>query len=158
MDDASNRAGLATTLGRGVVSGLAGTVVMTGFQKYLEMPLTRRKESYAPADMVQRLLPIKARRRRDRRRLNYAAHFGVGAAWGAAHAVAARAGLSGQKAVGVVFGTLWPGDVVGMTALGLDKPWRWSRQDLAIDLVDKLVLAEATGVIFKRLGGRPATS
>lgn len=158
MDDASSREGLATTLGRGVVSGLAGTVVMTGFQKYVEMPLTKRKESYAPADMVQRLLPIKPRRRRDRRRLNYVAHFGVGAAWGAAHGAAARAGLSGQKAVGVVFGTLWPGDVVGMTALGLDKPWRWSRQDLAIDLVDKLVLAEATGVIFERLGGRPSTS
>jgi len=61
MDDALNRERLATTLGRGVASGLAGTVVMTGFQRYVEMPLTKRKESYAPADMVQRLLPIRLR-------------------------------------------------------------------------------------------------
>lgn len=108
--------------------------------------------------MVQRVLPIKTRRKRDRRRLNYAAHFAVGAAWGAAHGLAARAGPRGQGAVAAVFGVLWPGDVVGMTALGLDEPWRWSAQELAIDVVDKLVLAEATGAIYERLGGRPGAS
>ena len=122
MEDAPAREGLALSLGSGVVSGLAGTVVMTGFQRFVEMPLTGRNESYAPADMVQRVLPIKTRCKRDRRRLNYAAHFAVGAAWGAAHGLAARAGLRGQGAVAAVFGVLWPGDVVGMTALGLDEP------------------------------------
>ena len=51
-----------------------------------------------------------------------------------------------------VFATLWTGDVVAMTALGLDEPpTRWSRRDLAIDMIDKLVLAQATGVAFEQL-------
>ena len=36
-------------LGRGVLAGLAGTVVMTVFQRLVEMPLTSREDSYAPA-------------------------------------------------------------------------------------------------------------
>jgi len=39
---------IAVTLARGAVSGLAGTVVMTAFQKYVEMPLTGRRESSEP--------------------------------------------------------------------------------------------------------------
>lgn len=40
-------------------------------------------------------------------------------------------------------------------ALGLDEPpTRWSRRDLAIDIIDKLVLAEATGVVFEQLDRR----
>ncbi len=35
-------------LGRSVVAGVAGTVVMTVFQKLAEMPLTGRPDSYAP--------------------------------------------------------------------------------------------------------------
>lgn len=41
--------------------------------------------------------------------------------------------------------------MVANTALGLTEPWNWSRQDLIVDVVDKLVLAEATGLAFDRL-------
>ncbi len=68
--------------------------------------------------------------------------------------MAAAAGLSGQRAVAAMFGTVYSGDVVINTALGLYRPWDWSRQDLAIDLVDKLVQAEATGAVFDRLARR----
>jgi len=141
-------------MGRGVAAGVAGTAAMTAFQLLVEMPITGRKESYAPADLVMKLLPVAPRRKRDRRRLNYAAHFGVGVAWGAGHAaIARRAGLSGQRAVAAVFGVLWAGDVIGNTALGLDKPWTWSGEDIAIELVDKLLLAEVTGLVFDQLQG-----
>jgi hypothetical protein len=56
-----------------------------------------------------------------------------------------------------VFGILWPGDVTTTVALGMNPPpWRWSRQDLAIDLADKLVLAQATGAVYDRLRERSA--
>jgi len=143
---------IAATLARGALSGVAGTVVMTGFQTYVEMPITSREESYAPADLARRL-GIKVRRR-HRRRVNYVTHFALGAGWGLARAAAARVGLRGQPAVGAVFGAMWPGDVAAATALGLEKPWRWSGRDWAIDVVDKLVLAEATGLAFDRLEAR----
>lgn len=142
---------LPTTIGKGAIAGLAGTVVMTAFQRLVEMPLTGRDESYAPADLVMKLFPVAPKRKRDRRRLNYAAHFGVGVAWGLGHGlIATRAGLRGQRAVATVFGVIWGGDVLANTALGLTKPWQWSGQDLAIEVVDKLVLAETTGLIFER--------
>ncbi len=142
---------LTTTLARGAVAGLAGTAAMTAFQLGIEMPLTGRAESYAPADLVGRLSPAAPRGKRQRRLLNYGAHFGVGLGWGMGHAALARRGLRGQRAVGVAFAVLWTGDVIANTALGLDKPWRWSLQDLAIDVIDKLVLAEVTGLAFDRL-------
>lgn len=147
-----------TTIGRGALSGLAGTVVMTAFQKYVEMPLTGRGESYAPAKLVEKLLPIDRQRGRDRRRLNYATHFSLGLMWGAAYGVAAHAGLRGQRAVAAVFGTVYTGDVLINTALGLYKPWTRSRPEAVIDIVDKLVQAEATGLIFDHLidRARPA--
>ncbi len=145
---------LPTTVVRGAAAGLVGVIGMTAFQRLVEMPLTGRDESYAPANLVTKLLPVSPKSRGGRRRLNYAAHTAVGLAWGVGHAlIARRAGLRGQAAIAAAFGTIYSADVLGNTALGLDKPWRWSRQDLAIDLVDKLLLAQITGLAFERLAG-----
>lgn len=142
---------IAATVARGVAAGLAGTVVMTAFQRLVEMPATGRRESYAPARFAEKVLPLRAKRGKSRRVRNYIAHFGIGAAWGASHALAERAGLRGQRAVAVVFATVYTGDGLVNAALGLYKPWRWTAQDWAVDLGDKLVLAEATGLLYERL-------
>lgn len=42
------------------------------------------------------------------------------------------------------------------TALGLYKPQTWSSEDRAVDIIDKLVQAEATGVIFDQVLGPDA--
>ena len=42
-------------LGRGAV---AGTVVMTAFQKFVEMPVTGRSDSYAPADFAEKVFRL----------------------------------------------------------------------------------------------------
>jgi hypothetical protein len=57
---------------RGVLSGVAGTVVMRAFQKFVEMPLTRRGESYAPANFAEKITPLDVQSHEGRRRLNYA--------------------------------------------------------------------------------------
>lgn len=152
------RAPLSQTIGRGIVAGLAGTAVMTAFQKFVEMPLTGRKDSYAPADFAQKLLPIHPTSDRARNRLNYATHMALGTMWGTAYGVAAHAGLRGQRAVAAVFATVYTGDVVLNTALGLYQPTTWSAQDWAVDIIDKLVQAEATGAIFDHVVGGPSAS
>ncbi len=43
---------IAPAVARGVLAGLAGTAVMTAFEKFVEMPLTGRGESYAPANFA----------------------------------------------------------------------------------------------------------
>lgn len=146
----SNEPSTASVLGRGVLAGLAGTVVMTAFQKLVEMPLTQREDSYAPADFAEKLLPVHPETPAGRRRLNYTTHFALGGMWGTAYGVAAANGLRGQKAVNTVFAAVYTGDVLLNTALGLYQPSTWTAKDWAIDVVDKYVQAQATGAIFDR--------
>ena len=140
----------AAFLSRGIAAGLAGTVVMTAFQRLVEMPLTGRADSYAPANFAERVLPVSTTSRRGRRRLNEATHLALGAMWEAAYGVAARRGLRGQKAVNAVFGVVYTGDVLLNTALGLYRPAQWTAKDWVVDLVDKYVQAQATGAAFDR--------
>jgi len=145
-----NGSTLAGAIGRGVVASVAGTAVMTGAQKLIEMPLTGREDSYAPADFAQKVLPIRPASAAGRKRLNYATHFALGTLWGSAYGVAAHAGLRGQRAVAAVFAAVYTGDVLLNTALGLYKPTSWTKQDIAIDVGEKLIQAEATGAVFDR--------
>lgn len=131
---------------------------MTAFQKLVEMPITGRRESYAPANFAERVSPIRARRHRRRRVLNYIAHFGIGAGWGAGHALIERTGLRGQRAVAANFVAVYTGDVLVNTGLGLYKPWRWSARDWAIDVGEKLLQAEATGLVYEGLSADGAAS
>ncbi len=147
---ATNGSTVAGAVGRGVAAGIAGTAVMTAFQKFVEMPVTGRDDSYAPANFARKVLPIKPKSKEGRERLNYIVHFGLGAMWGSAYGFAAHRGLRGQKAVAAVFATLYPGDVLLNTALRLYKPTTWSKQDTIIDVGEKLIQAEATGAIFDR--------
>ncbi|MCZ2810007.1 hypothetical protein O2W15_01035 [Modestobacter sp. VKM Ac-2979] len=138
-------------IGRGVVAGVGGTVVMTAFQEFVEMPLTKRDESLAPADFAEKVTPARPRTRSGRRRLNYVTHFALGTMWGAAYGVAASQGLRGQKAVNSVFALVYVGDVLLNTALGLYRPTTWSRRDWAVDVAGKYVQAQGTGAVFDRM-------
>ena len=142
---------LAGSVGRGMIAGVAGTAVMTAFQKLVEMPLTGRADSYAPASFAEKVLPLHPSSEADRKRLNYATHFALGTMWGSAFGIAGHAGLRGQKAVAVVFVTVYTADVLLNTALGLYKPMSWTKQDIVIDVGEKLVQTEATGAVFDRL-------
>lgn len=144
-------ASLTASIARGVVAGVGGTGMMTAFQKLIEMPMTGRGESFAPANFAAKVLPIEPKNDHERRQLNWITHFGLGAMWGTAFGIAGHAGLRGQKAVATVFATVYTGDVLLNTALGLYEPSKWSMRELVIDVVDKLIQAEATGLIFDRM-------
>lgn len=139
---------LTGSIVRGMAAGVAGTVVMTAFQKFVEMPLTGRGTSYAPADFAERILPIHPTTPQGREQLNWATHFALGTMWGSAYGAAAHAGLRGAKAIAVVFPVVYTGDVLLNTALGLYKPGTWSAEEWTVDLVNKFVQAAATGVIY----------
>lgn len=132
----------------GVAAGIGGTAVMTAFQKLIEMPITGRGDSFAPADFAAKVLPLKPKSGKQRSRLNYATHFFLGANWGVAYAVASKAGLRGQPAIGATFAAMYTADLLINTALGLYEPAKWSVQDTVIDVGEKLIQAEATGLTF----------
>ena len=146
----SNEPTTIRVLGRGVAAGVAGTLVMTAFQRLVEIPITGRSDSDAPAAFAEKVFGLHLESDSARWRLNDATHLALGTMWGAAYGVAARAGLRGPRAVASVFVTVYAGDVLLNTALGLYQPSTWSSQDWTIDVVDKLVQAAATGVVFDR--------
>ncbi len=145
------RPSAAAVMGRAVLAGVAGTAVMTAFQRFVEIPLTGREDSYAPAAFAEKVTGVRPQSPQGRRLLNTVTHYTLGALWGTAYGVAASRGLRGQRAVHVVFAVVYTGDVLLNTALGLYRPGTWSAKDLAIDLADKYVQAQATGQVFDRL-------
>jgi hypothetical protein len=154
MKNASHSNGmeeLAKMVGLGMLAGVAGSVVMTAFQKFIEMPISEREDSYQPAQLAQKLLPIDPPKDdKALKRLNYAMHFMLGAMWGGAYGVAAYKDLRGLRAVSRVFPIIYTNDLAVATVLGLGKPWKWSRKEFTIDLVDKFVQVMATSFIFDR--------
>ena len=146
----TTQASATAAVGRGVLAGVAGTVMMTAFQKLIEMPITGRGDSYAPANFAERILGVHPTSTEKRKRLNYAAHFALGGMWGSAYGIAAAAGLRGRRATNAVFATVYTGDFLLNTALGLYKPKQWSAQDWVVDVVDKYVQARTTGAVFDR--------
>ncbi|WP_199279263.1 hypothetical protein [Arthrobacter sp. CAN_A2] len=147
-DPTQKQPSLLNSLARGIAAGVAGTVVMTAFQQFVEMPLTGREASNAPANLAEKLLPIHADSDKERERLNWITHFALGTLWGSAYATTARTGLRGPKAVQVVFGTVYTSEVLLNTALGLYKPSTWSGRDWTIDIINKYVQATATGLLY----------
>ena len=146
-----SRPGVLSSIARGMTAGLAGTGVMTAFQRFVEQPLTGRRDSYAPAEIAEALLPVHPSTPQGRTQLNWAAHFGFGTVWGAAYGLAARSGLQGQRAVHTIFAVLYPVDVLAATALGVYSPRSWSRQDWLVDVVDKYVALQGTSAAYDRL-------
>jgi hypothetical protein len=143
--------GLVKMVGLGMLAGLAGSVVMTAFQRLIEIPISEREDSYAPAELAQKMLPIDPpKNNKARKRLNYEMHTALGAIWGAAYGVAAYKGLRGSDALLRVFPIVYINNVAFGTAMGLGNPLDWSRKDLTIDVVDKFVHVSATSFIFDR--------
>jgi hypothetical protein len=155
---ATTRPSLAVNVGRGALAGVAGSVVMTAFQKFVEMPISEREDSYGPAELAEKLLPVNPSTEAGRKRLNYAVHTALGAMWGAAYGVAAHKDLRGLRGAAATFGAIYTQDLVMITALGLGKPWTWSRKEATIDVLDKAVVIAATGAIFDRVLGPNARS
>ena len=121
---------------------------MTVFQELVEMPITKRGTSYAPANFAEKVLPVHPKTEEGRKKLNWITHFALGTMWGSAYGVAAHSGLRGTRGIAAVFTIVYAGDFLLNTALGLYKPRSWTRQDWTVDLVDKFVQAAATGVIY----------
>ena len=114
----SRRPTLAADLGRGALAGVAGSVVMTAFQKLVEMPISEREDGYAPAELAQRLLPIRPQTAAGRWWSNYCTHTALGAMWGAAYGVAAHQGLRGARGAAATFAAIYSQDLVMIQALG----------------------------------------
>jgi hypothetical protein len=135
---------------RGSVAGLAGGIAMTLGEK-IEQALTGRPNSYVPARTLVRVLPL-GDPDADRWTRNMAMHYGTGALVGAVRGVMSAANLRGPLASLMHAELRLTVDQTLENATGVGAPpWTWPRDELAVDVLHKVVYSLVTGTVSDAL-------
>jgi hypothetical protein len=147
--------GVAKSVGKGLLAGLAGTAAMT-VSSTIEQKLRGRPASTAPADAAAKVLGIKEfPSDRAKNAFSNVVHWSYGTGWGAVRGLLGAAGLSPAAATGAHFSALWGSEQVMLPALQVAPPvTMWGKNEIAIDGWHHLVYATATGTAYELLNGR----
>ena len=140
---------LAGAIGRGLLAGLAGTAAMTLCQM-AEMKVTGRKGSAAPAEALEKTLPVKAPdKEEEKMKLAELVHYTYGTSWGIPLGIMGHAGLRAVPATLSHFGAVWGTALIMLPKLGLAPPvTEWSAKDLITDVAHHIVYASAAGAAY----------
>jgi hypothetical protein len=143
---------VASSIGRGLVAGVAGTAAMT-LSSTIEQRLRGREASTAPADAAAKVLGIEGFcDEAAESRFSTIVHWGYGTAWGVPRGLLAAAGLSPAAATAVHGAALWSSEQVMLPALGVAPPlWRWGAIEVAIDAGHHLVYTLASSAAYEAL-------
>lgn len=142
---------LAAAVGKGLASGLAGTVVMTA-SSMLEAKLRGREPSTTPAKAASAVLGVAPVDERGEQRFNNLVHWGYGTAWGAARGALAAAGFDGVRAAAAHLAAVWGTEQVVLPATGAAEPsTTWGAKEVAIDLWHHVAYVGATSLAYRWL-------
>lgn len=140
---------LASSVGKGLFAGLAGTAAMTA-SSTLEMKVRGRAGSSAPADAAQKVLGIEPVDDSAKERFSNMMHWGYGTGWGTVRGVLAAAGLSGLPATMLHFLAIWGSETVMLPTLGVAPPIsEWGAKEIAVDILHHLVYAISTNAAYE---------
>ena len=150
---------VASSIGRGLLAGFAGTAAMT-ISSTLEARLRGRAPSSAPARATARVLGISSFEDSvAQARFNDLSHWGYGTGWGVIRGLLAAAGLSHRKATAAHGAAVWGSAQVTLPALDIAPPAIfWPKEEVAIDALHHTVYALATGIAYELLGSSNAGS
>jgi hypothetical protein len=151
----SNAEKLASSIGKGLVAGFAGTAAMT-VSSTLEARLRGRAPSSAPARATAKALGIASFEDAvAEARFNDLSHWGYGTGWGIVRGLLDAAGLSPRAATAAHGATVWGSAQVTLPMLDVAPPAVfWPKQEVVIDAFHHAVYALATGLAYRRLDGR----
>jgi hypothetical protein len=146
---------VASSIGKGLVAGFAGTAAMT-ISSTLEAKLRGRAPSSAPARATTKLLGISSFADAvAQARFNDLSHWGYGTSWGVVRGLLDAAGLPPHKAIAAHGAAVWGSAQVTLPALDVAPPAIfWPKQEIAIDALHHTVYAVATGVAYELLSSR----
>ncbi len=146
---------IASSIGKGLVAGLAGTAAMT-VSSSLEARIRHRAASSAPARATAKVLGIKEFEDDiAAARFNDLSHWGYGTMWGVVRGLLGATGLSPKAATATHGAAVWGSAAVTLPALEVAPPFVfWGRKEVAIDLWHHAVYATATGLAYKLIDER----
>src|SRR5690348_3007575 len=143
---------LASSIGKGLVAGFAGTAAMT-ISSTLEARVRGRAPSSAPARATAKLLGIASFEDGvAQARFNDLSHWGYGTGWGVVRGLLDAAGLPPRQATAAHAAAVWGSAQVTLPALDIAPPVIfWPKQEIAIDAFHHTVYAVATGIAYELL-------
>ena len=141
---------LASSIGKGLLAGLAGTAVMT-VSSTLEAKLRGRAPSTAPARATAKVLGIKEfEDDLAKARFSDVSHWGYGTTWGIVRGLLDTAGMSPKAATAAHGAAVWGSAQVTLPALEVAPPAIfWGAEEVAIDAFHHAVYAAATGIAYE---------
>jgi hypothetical protein len=145
----------ASSIGKGLVAGFAGTAAMT-VSSTIEARLRKRQPSTAPARATVKALGIAAFEDAiAQARFNDLSHWGYGTGWGVVRGLLDAAGVQPGKATAAHGAAVWGSAQVTLPALDIAPPAIfWAKEEIAIDVFHHTVYAIATGLAYELLSSR----
>jgi len=146
---------VASSIGKGLVAGFAGTAAMT-VSSTLEARLRGREPSTAPARATAKALGIASFEDAvAQARFNDLSHWGYGTGWGIVRGLLDAAGLPPRQATVAHGAAVWGSAQVMLPALDIAPPSVfWGKEDIAIDALHHAVYALASGIAYRLLSSR----
>jgi hypothetical protein len=142
---------LASSIGKGLFAGAAGTAAMT-ISSTIEMKVSGRKPSDAPAQAAATVLGVSPAGEDERKRFSNLVHWGYGTGWGAVRGVIGATGLRGLPAGALFFAAIWGNELVMLPALGVAPgATEWGSDELAADAGHHVVYATITSLVYEAL-------
>jgi hypothetical protein len=139
---------LGCLVGRGLLAGLAGTAAITVGQA-IEMELTNREPSTAPAEAVEKVFGIKAVDDEHKAQVANLVHWSYGTSWGLFRSFLDLMGLRGSEASLIHWLAVWGTATVMLPGLEIAPPVReWPAKMHATEGVGHLIYAEAAGMMY----------
>ena len=139
---------IALALGKGIIAGLAGTAAIT-LSQAIEMKLSKREPSKAPADVASKVLDVEAATEEDEEQFAQEVHWSYGTAWGIARGVLDLAGITGPAATLLHWGAVWGTAMILLPSMDEAPPVdQWSAGEIAKDGFHHLVYALAAGLVY----------
>jgi hypothetical protein len=150
---------VASSIGKGLVAGFAGTAAMT-ISSTLEARLRGRAPSSAPARATAKVLGIASFEDNvAQARFNDLSHWGYGTGWGVIRGLFDAAGLPPRKATAAHGAAVWGSAQVTLPALDIAPPAIfWPKEEVAIDAFHHTVYALATGLAYELLSSSSSSN
>lgn len=138
---------LGAAIGKGLIAGLAGTVAIT-ISQAIEMKITQRKASKAPARAVEKLFDIGPDPGTEDH-LSKKVHWTYGTCWGTARGILSLCGLNGFAATAAHFAAVYGTALTVETQLNIAPPLdEWEYKEFATGIIHHAVYAVVAGLVY----------
>ena len=138
---------IGAAIGKGLIAGAAGTLAMTVSQM-IEMRITKRNPSNAPAKAVKKTLHIQPTPG-NKEEFSNEVHWVYGSSWGVLRGLLSMAGINGFAATATHFAAIWGTAITIEPKLDIAPPIKeWETKDIAVDIFHHLVYAMVSGLVY----------